>query len=55
MVDEPPHWRLLRAMREQAGAAVLHLVKPAPLGKRVASQIKSDQDARGRRRGSAEN
>jgi hypothetical protein len=51
----PPHWRVLRWMREKAGRDALRKTRPQKLAETVSMQIKSDKDARGKRRGSAEN
>lgn len=49
------HWRLWRILRDQAGHGELAKKQPPPLSKKTSKQIKSAKDARGKRRGSAEN
>ncbi len=49
------NWRLWRAMREQTGQGRLGEQTPKPLPKNASKQIKAAKDARGKRRGSAEN
>ena len=49
------HWRLWRVLREEKGAANLRGQAPKPLPRQASKQIKSGKDARGKRRGAAEN
>jgi hypothetical protein len=49
------HWRLWRILRDQTGHGELDKKPPKQLSKKASKQIKSGKDARGKRRGSAEN
>lgn len=49
------HWLGWRSLRDQTGKTSLGEQKPKPLPKKASKQIKAAKDARGKRRGAAEN